>query len=94
MDNRITPSPATREVDLPSLGNRIVASRKSKGWSQRQLGRLASLRHDRLSRLEQGNTEPRLEEIAQLARVLGMGLEELAYGPEKARELRAERSGR
>ena len=94
MDILLNPSPATREVDLPSFGNRIVASRKDKGWSQRQLGRLAGLRHDRLSRLEQGNTEPRLEETARLARVLGLGLEELAYGPEKAREMRAERGGR
>jgi transcriptional regulator with XRE-family HTH domain len=88
------PSTSLREIDLPSLGNRLSACRKLKGWSQRQLARRAQIRADRLSRLEQGNTEPRLEETARLAWVLGLGLEELAYGPEKAREMRAERSGR
>ena len=84
MNSPLKNSSSPREINLPSLGNRLCEHRKTKGWSQRQLARRAGLRADRLSRLEQGATEPRLEEIAKLARALGMGLEDLAFGPGRA----------
>lgn len=70
-----------REVDVPALGRRIRKSRQEQRWSQRKLGIEVDLRPERLSPLEQGDiAQPRLEEVARLARALGKGLEELVYG--------------
>ena len=72
-----------RELDLPSLGRRIAEIRREQRWSQSQLAISAGIRPERLSRLELGRVaEPRLWDIACLARALNGGLEELVFGRE------------
>lgn len=55
----------------------IRAARIEKGWSGRQLARLAGLTPNLLIRLERGQP-PRADELSRLARALGWGQEEVA----------------
>lgn len=61
------------------LGHRILAERRRRSWSQRELGRRMGLRNDRISKLERGSL-PSLQETVRLARTFAMSLDELVFG--------------
>lgn len=87
MNSQAPLRPPSGEIDLPSLGNRIAEVRSRRRWSQRYLAQLSGLRPERISRLEGGRVDPRLQEIAKLAAVLETGLEALVYGGGKDEDL-------
>ncbi len=78
-----------REVDLPTFGSRIAELRRESGWSKRELSRRTGLRPERISRLERGIREASVTEVAALADVLGVSLEELVHGPAAGEDGRA-----
>ena len=56
-----------------TIGARIKALRQKKGWSQRELARLAGVRHATLVKLETGmRTETRTDIVRRLAKTLGV----------------------
>lgn len=76
----VVPAKPSSEQLLAALGKRIVAYRKRKGWTQSELGRRIDRRQETLSRWETGTTEPTILECVELARVLGVTLDELVLG--------------
>jgi transcriptional regulator with XRE-family HTH domain len=64
----------------PDLGARIAHLRKMLGLRQNMLAERAGLRSQRLSDIERGVHEPRVDELARLARALGASLDELVFG--------------
>lgn len=76
------PRPQLSEQDLLRLGRRIVRRRRALGWNQKELGLRVSIRSSRLSRLERGKVEPRLDEMVRLRAVFGGSLDELIFDPE------------
>jgi transcriptional regulator with XRE-family HTH domain len=65
-----------------NLGLRIVALRRSKGWSQGDLADRLGIDRSRLGKWERGLYAPSLEELAFLASLLGATLDELVLGRE------------
>ena len=60
------------------IGERIKALRQKKGWSQRELARLAGVRHATLVELETGlRTETRTDIARRLAKTLGVTIDYL-----------------
>ncbi len=56
-----------------TIGERIKVERNKKGWSQRELARLAGVRHATLVELETGaRTETRTDIVRRLAKTLGV----------------------
>jgi len=56
-----------------TIGARIKALRQKKGWSQRELARLAGVRHATLVELETGmRTETRTDIVRRLAKTLSV----------------------
>lgn len=68
------------EVHPSAIGFRVAGTRQTRGWSQRQLARRASLRPERLCRLESGASEASVQEIVRLSEALELDLYELVYG--------------
>lgn len=64
------------------FGSRLLKLRQRLGWTQRELGRRTGLRGERLSRLEHGDSSPRLEEIVVLREALGVSFDQLMPGGE------------
>ena len=61
-----------------TIGERIKALRQKKGWSQRELARLARVRHATLAELETGlRTETRTDIARRLAKTLGVTVDYL-----------------
>ena len=61
-----------------TMGARIKALRQKKGWSQRELARLAGVRHATLAELETGmRTETRTDIARRLAKTLGVTVDYL-----------------
>jgi transcriptional regulator with XRE-family HTH domain len=69
-----------REEVLLELGRRIVRLRTERGWSQGELARRLGMSRCRLGKWERGLHGPPVEDLARLADVLGVDLEELVRG--------------
>ena len=78
------PLPHLSEQDLLQFGRRIVHHRRARGWNQKELGLRVSIRSSRLSRLERGKVEPRLEELLRLRAAFGGTLDALIIAPDLA----------
>ncbi|MEZ5184970.1 MAG: helix-turn-helix transcriptional regulator [Candidatus Nanopelagicales bacterium] len=60
-----------------TIGDRIRRAREAWGKSQRDVGAETGLSQARLSRIESGTTEPRLNEVVSLSWALGCTVTEL-----------------
>ena len=64
-----------------TLAQRLARYRERKGWSKRQLGRIAKVPQSRISEIEAGkNKQPTAGTIRRLARALDISMEELWEG--------------
>jgi len=59
---------------VPSVGELIQKTRKSKGWSQEELGYRAKIDQSRLSKLERGENAPTRPQAQRLAEALELDL--------------------
>lgn len=66
--------------DLSRFGRRIAEQRRARGWKQRELSRRTGIPPTRLSRVENGDVRPRIEELVALRHALAVGLDELVFG--------------
>lgn len=87
--NQTTLSPVVTRIDV---GRRIAEKRAAAHLTQRAFAPSVGLKPSRLAKLEMGIVEPRLLEVAVIARALGLNLDELAYT--SPRETAGEREGR
>ena len=60
---------------VAKLGKAVRVRRLALGWSQRELGRRASLAHPQVHWLENGRSVPRWDSLARLLMALGLSLE-------------------
>lgn len=72
---------------LQGMGRRIVRERKRRGWSQGDLARRLGVKRERAGNWERGENAPRLEELALLAEVLRVSLDDLVLGKRRGRRL-------
>ena len=84
------PLPQLSEQDLHQFGRRLVRRRRARGWNQKELGLRVSIRPSRLSRLERGKVEPRLDELLRLRAVFGGTLDALIIEPEPSTSVLAD----
>ena len=61
------------------VGSYIRENRKSKGWSQEELGLRAGVSVNHVSKLERGLASPKLETVVKLCTALHISLDYLAY---------------
>ena len=62
------------------IGDAVLAWRKRRAWTQRQLAEKAGMQHGNICRIERGNCEPRPTTIHRLAEALDVTVEELQRG--------------
>ena len=60
-----------------SIGEKIAAARKAKGWSQEELGWKIEVSTQAVSKWESGKNEPDKEHLVMLSGLLGLSLEDL-----------------
>jgi transcriptional regulator with XRE-family HTH domain len=75
---------------LAAIGVKIAALRNAKGWSQQDLASKAKVARPTLADYERGESRPRAENLARLAKALGVAPEQLGtpYDPEAPRRHR------
>lgn len=78
------------EEQRRAIGSRILQRRKTRRWSQRELGRRTGIPFLRLSKVENGHVTTTLPELVLLGRALDVSLDELVTGapPAEASPLR------
>lgn len=71
-----------------SIGKRIKAARKARGWTQMEMAERAGITSPSVNRYEKHNCVPTLAVAIKLAAVLGVSLDELAQ--DEIEEMRCE----
>jgi transcriptional regulator with XRE-family HTH domain len=83
------------EIRDPSIGQRIVKTRESRGWKQKELATVASIPIPTLNRIERGQQSIYAERVGTLARALDvsadylLGLTEDPTPPKRPRSRKA-----
>ena len=77
---------ATSTETISSFGQTLRAFRKKKGFSQEELADRAKITLRTFIRWENGETQPRIDEIRRLAQALNVTEQELLTGDPKAAE--------
>ena len=78
-------------LDLPTIGYQIQSLRKSKGYTQNQLGDMVGVSFQAVSKWERGETLPDISTFASLAEVLGTTIDNLLHGGKKSRNTKGAR---
>jgi len=66
---------------MPSFGENLKKVRTEKGFSQGKLAERMQIDPSHISRYERDQTKPSLGVAVKFAQTLGVGLNQLAYGP-------------
>lgn len=67
-----------------NLAAHLLALRRERGWSQRQLAERAEIPRSTIANMESGGGNPSLANLARAAAALGVGIEELLARPRSA----------
>lgn len=59
------------------IGQRIIALREEKGWTQADLARACNKDRQAIEIIENGKVNPTIFSLYEIAKALGVGLEEL-----------------
>lgn len=62
------------------IGDAVLACRKRRALTQRQLAEKAGMQHGNICRIERGNCEPRPTTLHRLAQALGISVDDLQRG--------------
>jgi transcriptional regulator with XRE-family HTH domain len=75
-------TPIRHDAIVSAFAEKLRQVRRSRGMTQRDLGRVTQLAESYISRLENGAMAPGIDLVARLARALGVPLEDLLRLPE------------
>lgn len=64
-------------IIITEMKNTVREKRKSKGLTQKELGRLAGVSQTTISHIESGNYIPMIDTVLKIAAVLGVAVDEL-----------------
>ena len=67
-------------IDYISIGNRIKEIRTAKGWTQAKLAEASGVEPSNISHIERAATKLSLPTLVNIANVLGVTLDEIAFG--------------
>lgn len=67
---------------------KLIELRKSRGWSQEQLGEQLGVTRQTISKWELGSTTPELEKLAKISELFGVSTDELIMGEAPSESLR------
>ena len=80
------------ELNLTTIGYQIQSLRKSKGYTQNQLGDLVGVSFQAVSKWERGETLPDIATFASLAEVLDTTIDNLLRGGKKVTEYKGRKT--
>jgi len=79
-------------LDLTTIGFQIQSLRKSKGYTQNQLGDMVGVSFQAVSKWERGETLPDIATFAILAEVLDTTIDNLLHGGKKVTEYKGRKT--
>ena len=79
-------------LDLPAIGYQIQSLRKSKGYTQNQLGDLVGVSFQAVSKWERGETLPDIATFVTLAEVLDTTIDNLLHGGKKVTDYKGRKT--
>ena len=79
-------------LDLPTIGYQIQSLRKSKGYTQNQLGDMVGVSFQAVSKWERGETLPDIATFVTLAEVLDTTIDNLLHGGKKGTEYKGRKT--
>lgn len=79
-------------LDLPTIGFQIQSLRKSKGYTQNQLGDMVGVSFQAVSKWERGEALPDIATFAILAEVLDTTLDNLLHGGKKVTDYKGRKT--
>ena len=80
------------ELNLSTIGYQIQSLRKSKGYTQNQLGDMVGVSFQAVSKLERGENLPELTTFASVAEVLDTTIDNLLRGGKKVTEYKGRKT--
>ena len=80
------------ELNLSTIGYQIQSLRKSKGYTQNQLGDMVGVSFQAVSKWERGETLPDIATFAILAEVLDTTMDNLLHGGKKVTEYKGRKT--
>ena len=80
------------ELNLSTTGYQIQSLRKSKGYTQNQLGDMVGVSFQAVSKWERGETLPDIATFATLAEVLDTTIDNLLHGGKKVTEYKGRKT--
>ena len=80
------------ELNLSTIGYQIQSLRKSKGYTQNQLGDMVGVSFQAVSKWERGETLPDIATFAILAEVLDTTIDNLLHGGKKVTEYKGRKT--
>ncbi len=80
------------ELNLTTIGYQIQSLRKSKGYTQNQLGDMVGVSFQAVSKWERGETLPDIATFAILAEVLDTTIDNLLHGGKKVTEYKGRKT--
>ena len=80
------------ELNLSTIGYQIQSLRKSKGYTQNQLGDMVGVSFQAVSKWERGETLPDITTFASLAEVLDTTIDNLLRGGKKVTEYKGRKT--
>lgn len=79
-------------LDLSTIGYQIQSLRKSKGYTQNQLGDMVGVSFQAVSKRERGETLPDIATFVTLAEVLDTTIDYLLHGGKKVTEYKGRKT--
>lgn len=80
------------ELNLTTIGYQIQSLRKSKGYTQNQLGDMVGVSFQAVSKWERGETLPDIATFATLAEILDTTIDNLLHGGKKVTEYKGRKT--
>ena len=80
------------ELDLSTIGYQIQSLRKSKGYTQNQLGDMVGVSFQAVSKWERGEALPDIATFASLAEVLDTTIDNLLHGGKKVTDYKGRKT--
>jgi len=78
------------QLNYATIGKRIQKNRVNIGYTQKYIADLLNISASHMSNIETGNSQPSLETISKISRILDCSLDALIFGDEESTKYQAE----